>query len=150
MQSLLCSIAFKKIYCTLRADMQTVCMSARTAWPEIVLKFYPWILLSKYLTSWSSLCPQYLYLYSDSQWMRGSFLLTNSSMPSVFKFTEKNENWKEGRKRLRHRQESTNRLAMVTFWCTFHDGKFSAAWWGWRVHAFSLYHHEQSCGVRSS
>ncbi len=32
-------------------------------------------------------------------------------------------------------------------------GKFSPAWCGWGMHAYSfhsIYHHEQSCGVRSS
>ncbi len=38
-----------------------------------------------------------------------------------------------------HRREGTNRLAMATFWRTFHhDGKFSPAWWGGGVHTHSL------------
>ncbi len=76
---------------------------------------------------------------SDSQWMRGSFLLTNSSLPSGFKFTGENENWEEGRERLRHRQESTNRLAMTTFWRIFHhDCKFCPDWWVGGLHALPL------------
>ncbi len=39
-----------------------------------------------------------------------------------------------------HRRDSTNRLAIATFWRTFHhDGKFSPACWGWGVHALSLF-----------
>ncbi len=31
--------------------------------------------------------------------------------------------------RIEHRRESTNRLAITTFWRTFHhDGKFSPSW----------------------
>ncbi len=39
-------------------------------------------------------------------------------------------------------------------YCTYHhDGKISPAWWDWGCAPFpfhSIYHHEQSCGVRSS
>jgi hypothetical protein len=39
----------------------------------------------------------------------------------------------------KHRWESTNRLAMATFWRTFHHhGKISPAWWGWGVHTLYL------------
>ena len=42
-------------------------------------------------------------------------------------------------KSIYHRQESTNRVAMTTFWRTFHhDGNFSPAWWGWGMHSTYL------------
>ncbi len=49
--------------------------------------------------------------------------------------------------------QSTHRMAMATFWRTFHhDGKISPGWWGWGVHAPTpfhyIYHHVQSCGVQ--
>ncbi len=57
---------------------------------------------------------------------------------------------------VRSHAQSTHRLALATFWRTFHhDGKFSPAWWGWGVHAdplslYSIYHHVQRCKARSS
>jgi len=49
-------------------------------------------------------------------------------------------------------QESVQ--TMTSFLRTVHhDGEFSPAWWGWngaRPSFHSIYHHEQSCGVRSS
>ncbi len=77
---------------------------------------------------------------SDSQWMSGSFLLTISSV-----MKHRGEwDWKEGCERLRQRQESTNTVDSqwpLSAWHTFHhDGKFSPASWGKRVHAsLSLY-----------
>ncbi len=56
--------------------------------------------------------------------------------------------------RIVHRREITYRLAMATFWRTVHqNGKFSPVWLGWGCTTspfHSIYHHEQSCGVRSS
>ncbi len=53
-----------------------------------------------------------------------------------------------------HRRENTHGMATVVFWRTFYNGgKFSEAWWGWKAPHTpfrSIYHHEQSCGVRSS
>ncbi len=48
--------------------------------------------------------------------------------------------------------EYTHRVAMVTFWRTFHhDEKISPAWWGCTPTSFHcIYHHVQSCSVRSS
>ncbi len=50
-----------------------------------------------------------------------------------------------------------HRVATATSWHTFHhDGKISLGWWGWGVHAHlptplhSVYHHVQSCSVRTS
>ncbi len=47
-----------------------------------------------------------------------------------------------------------HRVAMATIWRTFHhDGKIRPAWWVWGVHPRPLsriYHHVQSCSVRSS
>ncbi len=47
------------------------------------------------------------------------------------------------------------RLAMATFWRTFHhDEKISPGWWEWEGCTPSpfhcIYHHVQSCGVHSS
>ncbi len=38
----------------------------------------------------SSLCPYSVYLYSENQWIRGSFFLTNSSQISVLGYIEEN------------------------------------------------------------
>ncbi len=50
--------------------------------------------------------------------------------------------------------QSTHRVAMATFWRTFHrEGKISPAWWGGGCTPspfHTIYHHEQSCGVGSS
>ncbi len=44
-----------------------------------------------------------------------------------------------------------HRVAMTTFWRTFHpEGKITPAWWGWGVPFHFIYHHVQSCIVRSS
>ncbi len=37
--------------------------------------------------------------------------------------------------------QSTPRLAMADFWCTFpHDGRNSLGWWGWGVHTPTPFH----------
>ncbi len=60
------------------------------------------------------------------------------------------ENWKmdikqKNNNKNNHNRKSTNRLAMATFWRTFHtfhhEGKFSPAWCGWGeggVHALPI------------
>ncbi len=85
-----------------------------------------------------------------------SFFINMKKMPS-------NEYFRvDGRILVMHLQYSiplrwpyTHRVAMATFWRTFHrEGKIGPAWWGGGVHALLfhsiIYHHEQSCGLHSS
>ncbi len=78
----LCVVEVLKKYCTIGS-----------AWPGFDLRFSPWLLLFKYWTgglTWAlPLCTYWLLgtcISNKNQWVRGSFLLTNSNQWSVLRY----------------------------------------------------------------
>ncbi len=90
---------------------------------------------------------RYIHLLDNSSWKSISSQLSSSCQ------SKRANGSLQGR---RYAPQSTHRVTIADFWRSFHhDGKSAQAGEGWWVHCtptpfHSIYHHLQSCSVRSS
>ncbi len=75
--------------------------SVGSAWPVVDLWFFPWLLLFIYIEkvglTWALLPVPITCIFSENQWLRESFLLTDSSQWPLLRYIEDEENETEQR-----------------------------------------------------